>query len=229
MNYNKAIGTVSRMYSTAPGEYFLDSWEKLILYNREFLETEGYIHYNKASVSYHELGRSEIVNDMRGDWIFMLDTDHMFAPDLLDRMLFLMEKEKLEVLSGTYQYKRPPHGIVANLWTSPSKEDKGLTPILDWDRKAPLIQIGACGGGVLLVKRSVFSKINEAGFSPFAKVEGLSEDYSFCYRCKQLDIPVFLAPQIQSHHVINNPLFIQDYMAPGGGRHILAEDGKIKI
>lgn len=224
----KAIGTVSRMYSTAPGEYFLNAWEKLILFNREFLENDGYIHYNKATVSYHELGRTEIVNDMRGDWILMLDTDHMFAPDLLDRMLFLMNKHNIPVLSGLYQYKKPPHGIVANVWVSSDKEDKNLTPILDWDRTQEIIQIGACGGGVLLIKREVFKKINEAGYSPFTKVDGLSEDYSFCYRCKQLDIPIHLAPKIQSHHVIEVPLFLEDYVSPNG-RKVKAEDGKIIV
>ncbi len=216
------------MFSTSPGEYFLDSWEKLILFNNEFLENEGYIHYNKATVSYHELGRTEIVNDMRGDWILMLDTDHMFAPDLLDRMLFLMNKHNLSVLSGAYQYKKPPHGLVANLWLSESKEDKGLTPIVDWDRSKEIIQVGAVGGGVLLVKRSVLQKINEAGFHPFSKVDGLSEDYSFCYRCKQLDIPIHLAPKIQSHHVINVPLFLEDYQS-SSGKKVSVEDGKIIV
>lgn len=231
-NYDKKpIGTICRMFNLSFPDYFVDSWEKLIHYNNEFLTTpETYIHYTKGRVSYHELGRNNAVSEMRGDWLFMLDTDHIFAPDILDRLLFLKDKHKVQVISGIYQYKFPPHAPVANVWQYPDKEHKGLIGILDWNRKAEVLPIGAVGGGVLLVDKEVFIRIKEElGEEPFTKNYGLSEDYAFCYRCKQLDIPILLAPKVQAHHVISNPLSVDDYICYKDSKSVTTEDGKIIV
>lgn len=219
------------MYNLSFADYFMDSWEKMIHYNNEFLcNQDSYIYYTKGQVSYHELGRNTIVKEMRGDWLFMVDTDHMFAPDLLDRLLFLKEKNSCQVISGIYQYKFPPHAPVANVWQSPDKDHKGLVGILDWPRKENVINVGAVGGGVLLIDKSVFERIkNELNEEPFTKDYGLSEDYAFCYRCKKLDIPIHLATNVQSHHVINRPLNINDYTYLKEGKSVKIEDGKIIV
>lgn len=227
----KCIGTVARQFSTAPAEYFLNDWEKLILYNSEHVcGPNEYIHYTKGTVSYHELGRAQCVEDMRGDWLFMLDTDHMFAPDILDRLLFLKKKHNCLVISGIYQYKFPPHAPVANVWQSPDPQDSRLNPILDWDRKAEIIPIGSVGAGVLLVDRKVFSAIQkDSGENPFGKINGLSEDYSFFYRLKKLGIVPYLAPKIQCHHVISVPLSVDDYSNLSLGKTVSTENGKIIV
>lgn len=231
-NWNKkCLGTIVRMYNLNFPDYFIDSWEKMIHFNNEFIcDQSSYIHYTKGRVSYHELGRNGAVNEMRGDWLFMVDTDHMFAPDLLDRLLFLRQKYNSQVISGIYQYKVPPHAPVANVWQSPDKDHKGLTGIVNWPKNEPVVNIGAVGGGVLLINREVFDRIKtELNEEPFTKDYGLSEDYAFCYRCKKLDIPIHLAINVQSHHVINCPLDIRDYKYLQNGLSVKVEDGKIIV
>lgn len=215
---HKYIGSIFRMYSTAPAEFFLDSWQNMILFNNFiFRNNVGEdIYYHKGTVSYHELGRQQAVDNSYGDFLFMLDTDHVFAPDLFYRLYSMKQRYDVPVISGIYQYKNPPHGPVANLWKTTDKNDPGLIPIHDINREKDILQVGSVGGGCLLIDTSVFTRIKkELKQNPFEKIHGLSEDYSFCYRCKQLDIPVYLAPNIECHHVINHVLSIKDYKYQG--------------
>jgi GT2 family glycosyltransferase len=139
----------------------------------------------------------------------MLDTDHSFSPDLLMRLLAAKEKYNSRVISAIYQYKHPPHSPVANFWT----ENNKLMPLINWDREAEVIQVGSCGAGCMLIDRSVFDEIKlKLGEDPFQIRQGLSEDYSFCLRCKELNIDIDLALKIECHHVIRTPLSIQDYI-----------------
>lgn len=167
--------------------------------------------YNKATISWHSGARNQLVEEMEGDWLLQLDTDHVFAPDMLVRLLELKAKYNYPVISAVYQFKYPPHGPVAGIWQG----DKSLSPILDWDRSAEIIPVGAVGAGALLVDRSVFAKIKrELGEPPFEVTEGLSEDYSFCRRCRILGIPIGLAVNVQCHHTIRTVLDMEDY-TPG--------------
>jgi GT2 family glycosyltransferase len=196
------------MWADSVSSRFFDSYANLITYENSKLKRGEYIHYARATASWHELGRNQIVKDMQGDWLLMLDTDHVFAPDLLERLARLKKKHKAQVISAIYQYKAPPHGPVANIWTAQEK----LLPILEWDRSAEILQVGAVGAGCLLIDREVFLRIGrELGQNPFDILPGLSEDYSFCLRCKKLGIPILLATQVQCHHMIPSVLDVRDY------------------
>lgn len=199
-NYTKALGTVGRMYSETPPDRFVDSLSQLLVYsNHALCEPNQFIHYNWATISWHELGREQLVSESLGDWLLMLDTDHIFSPDLLERLLFLRSKYNTRVISGLYGAKQFPHFPVANTWT----EDGNIIPLRDIDFSKEVQEIGPVGGGVLLIDRSVLFEINDKlQEPPFKNIAGLSEDYSFCARCRRLGIPVYLAPNIESHHLM---------------------------
>ena len=221
----RSIGSVVRMYDKFPASYFVESWDNMLDFSNRYICGPGeYIHKSKATVSYHESARNQLVEDSKGDWVLMLDTDHMFAPDLLDRLLFLKKKYNCRVINGIYQYKFAPHAPVMNLW-GPNNE---VVPITDWSRDEEILEIGSCGGGCLLADRSVFREI-QLSFktNPFSIIQGLSEDYSFFLRCKQLGIKVHMAPKVQCHHVINTALSVDDYMPEPGQLTASSQGGKI--
>lgn len=209
----RAIGSVVRMWAETPPIEWTDSLAEMLLYSQARVCKPGeYIYYDKALVSWHELGRNSLVDKAIGDWVLMLDTDHVFAPDLLERLLRLRAKYQTRVLSGLYQFKNPPHKPVANHWEGP-KEAPKVVQLATWDPEAEVLPIGPCGGGCLLVDRNVFREIEaRLGQQPFSIIPGLSEDYSFFRRCFDLDIPTFLAPKVQCHHLApRRVLKIEDY------------------
>lgn len=216
----RAIGSASRMWCDTAYDKFIDSWTDMLLYSQRFLcGPNEYIHRLSAPVSWHSSSRNHLVEHMRGDWLYMADTDHAFTPDILERLLLIMESEKIDVVSGLYLSKHPPHSPVMGIW----KPEGGVMPILDWRRDARIFPVGVVGAGCLLVRRSVFTRIcTEFRCQPFDIIPGYSEDYSFCVRCQKLGIPVYVAPQVQCHHVIKTVLDADDYIPPAGATVIQA-------
>lgn len=212
MHTTKAVGTIGRAWADTISTKFSDSLSQMLVYEQSKLPRGQYIHYTKGTVSWHELMRNQMVNTMQGDWLLMLDTDHIFAPDMLERLRRIAKKYKSPVVSAIYQYKFPPHAPVINMWEE-GGNGLGVRPILNWDRdKTDVLRVGCCGAGALYVEKWVYEAIaKEFHVAPFTIIPGLSEDYSFCYRCKKLDIPVLVATKVEAHHMVPNVLSIRDY------------------
>src|SRR5262245_49717955 len=107
----KAIGTVGYLggLMSVPEE-FNWAWGQMIQYNSEYLaESNEYVHMARAKVSYHAAARNSLVDQMLGDWLLQLDTDHKFDPDMLARMLFQMDRHQVDVLTAVYVSKSYPH------------------------------------------------------------------------------------------------------------------------
>lgn len=190
------IGTVAYLGGVwALPEVFAWAWGQLIQFNAEHL---GPIHYTRATTSEHRLARNHLAKTMRGEWLVMLDTDHQFEPDLVARLLHRAESYGLEVLSGLYRYKTPPYAPV--MYTCGSNR-RVFDPIIQWE--TPIVNVDAVGAGVLLVRRKVFDRIRaELREEPFDHRPPLGEDMSFCERCRQLEIPIWVDTRIESRHLI---------------------------
>jgi len=224
----KPKGTVAYMGGVpAVYEQFCWAWGQLIQYNEEFLcNDKEYIHYHRATFSDHAPARNSIVKSSLGDWLFMLDTDHIFEPDILHRLLRNMEELDLDVITGIYQFKKHPFSPVIYKWDDNNEEDekenenklpkeKNITtfpqPIAGWDKSVKLMRIGSTGAGCLLVKQRVFDKIKqELNEEPFSRIKSFSEDHSFFYRLKQLDIKVFCDMRVQCKHVILKEIDLEE-------------------
>lgn len=209
----KAIGTVAYMGGVMSlPELFVWSWTQMLQYNAIYaMQPNADIFYTRATVSYHSMARNSLADSMRGDWLLMLDTDIAFDPDLLARMLFLFESEKLDVLSGLYLHKGHPHPPVLYTW---SKDGEQLEHLGDWDKPEGryLIPIASAGAGCLLVRRSVFERIREElKESPFDIIHPYGEDHSFFRRLKKLGIQAYCDPSVEVNHLAMRPLGLKDY------------------
>lgn len=211
----KAIGSIGRMWADNCPSYWVDSYVDMINFNNRYMAKgkDEFIHYIKATASWHEMGRNQLVENMLGDWLLMVDTDHCFAPDILMRLYSIMVEKKIEVLGAVYQYKFQPHNVVAGNWVDNIDNTGriGIRALESLNIEEDIQQVGVMGAGCLLVKKRVFDVIRKHfKRAPFDIVQGFSEDYSFFWRCKELNIPVYLAPKVECHHVIPNILSIKD-------------------
>jgi hypothetical protein len=196
-------------------EPFCWAWGQLIQYNTEYLCAPGeYVHYDKATVSFHSFARNSLVERFLGDWLLMLDTDHVPDPDLAMRLVTVMLQADVSVVSGVYCHRTPPQSPVLYQWNDGGT---GLSPIGDWDRDVKLIEVGSAGGGALLVRRSVYDRIRaELHSGPFDITPPFGEDHSFFKRCRTLGIPVYAAPTIESRHLEVRSFGLDTYMPPDG-------------
>jgi hypothetical protein len=207
----KPIGTVAYMGGIpSVYEHFCWNWGQMVQYNQEILCTnDQYIHYDRATMSDHAPARNGLVSRFYGDWLFMLDTDHTFEPDIAHRMLQTMEECKIDVLTGMYQFKKPPYSPVIYAFVDDNELSK---PVANWDRTVPVFTVGSAGAGCLMVKRKIYDRVQgELGEEPFTRIDGFSEDHSFFKRLRKLRIQVFCDQRIQCNHVVIKPIELDDF------------------
>jgi len=212
----RAIGTVAYLGGLpALLEPFCWAWSQLVQYNAEYLCEPGeYVHYDRATVSLHDVARNMLVDRMAGDWLLQLDTDHIFEPDLAARMVSHMRTYDLQVAVGLYRHKHPPSTPVIYNWNA---DATFALPIGDWDRESGIraLQIGTAGGGCLMVKRSVFDRIRtELQEQPFTRFQAFGEDHAFFKRCHALGIPVHALVNVEAPHLALRSMPMTDYERP---------------
>lgn len=210
MTKYKCIGTVAVMWGSWPQSFSRCYKDMMELSRRYLCGPNEYIKEVDGSVSWHPIGRNEIVEKSEGDWLLSLDNDHVFTPDLLIRLLNEMKLSGAEVVSGIYLNKHPQsgHAPVALV----SDERSGLVNLSSWPRGTRHLKVACVGGGCLLIKRSVFKKLRKHyNDQPFDLVGNLSEDYSFCKKCTDIGIDIVLCPQVESHHCVSHILSARDF------------------
>lgn len=205
------IGTVAFMSGTwAIPPNFVRCYGKLIAHAYEnCVQPHQFIHLDDEPVSYHSWARNALAKRFGGDWLLQLDTDHEFEPDILARMLGLVNKWDVDVLTAVYRYKVPPYLPVLYWW---NEELQTFQKVAEVDHSQPLQDIKCSGAGCLLVRRRVFDRIREEfKCEPFDIWHPFSEDFSFYRRCIKLGIRTFVAPQIYSAHLRVAPVTNDDY------------------
>jgi hypothetical protein len=213
IHQNKCIGTISYMGGVMGlPEPFCWSWSEMRHFTQEAIcGPHEYIHAERATVSLHSAARNYLAATMRGEWLLMLDTDLTFDADLCARMVNTMRLYQIDVLTGLYCFKAPPHNPVL-YWWNPETEKAEIIGSIEDDGCGPRIfEVGAAGGGCLMIRRSVFDRIRkELGEQPFDHVPNkhikgaaMGEDHSFFHRCRQLDIKAYCAWDIHAYHLSN--------------------------
>lgn len=207
----KPIGTIGFIGKESSPIEFTRSWGHLIQFCYEYVVPPCYhLHVDDSVVSGQVGARNELVKKMQGDWLLQLDIDECFDPDLVMRMLQLFEGNKLDVLTGIYHFKSPPHNPVLFQYV-----DGQYRAVTDWARRdeVRLLPIGAAGGGCLLVRRSVFDRIRAAQKAmPFDMMPPYTtDDFNFFERCRLLGIQCWCAPQIEALHLQSRGYGSKDY------------------
>ena len=176
----------------------MQSWTQFLQYNEKYLPG---IFYFATGTSFHATARNQIVDEMKGDWVLMLDTDQTFAPDLLHRMLIRMEKDDLDVLTGMYQFKKPPHSPVLFKWKDGATERLQEYQAHAYDQFS-YFPVECAGAGCLLIRDRVFTRIlSELKENPFDIIPPLGEDFSFFKRLQKLGIEAWCDPAISVEHL----------------------------
>jgi len=181
-------------------------------FNTEFVCQPGeLIHYTRAKASLHAGARNFIASERRGNWTFMTDTDHVMEADTVYKMLALMQKFQVPVLTGIYQHKALPHHCMLWHW---SEAENGFIPIIEYDKNVQVFRVDAMGAGCLLIANPVFDRMAQAfpDEGPFDHLGRYGEDFSFALRCKRLSIPIYATPLVETIHLMVRGITEADYV-----------------
>ena len=183
---------------------FVECLTDLLLYPGNPGEVE--VKYLKASLVYD--ARNQLVKYARDkggfDYVLWLDSDMMFQPDLLARMVDDMRSGGLQALTGLCFGRRPPFNPCIYKELGVNNDGKVITPYrtvyADYPRDS-VFEVEACGFACLLVRMDVLEAMGIYGV-PFFPVAGLGEDLTFCWRARKLDIKFHCDSRLKIGHIM---------------------------
>ena len=134
------------------------------------------------------------------DFVLWLDSDMMFEPELLEKMMATLHEKDLDILSGIYYRRRHPYSPV--LMKKLSIHDNNFCEHENYNSypKDEIFEVEGVGFGCVLMKSDVLMDIKanyDDWFSPIGRV---GEDLSFCWRARQVGYKIFADPSIQLGH-----------------------------
>lgn len=140
--------------------------------------------------------------DAEADYILWLDSDMVFAPDLLWRMLKVCQEENIEFLTALCFRRKPPYTPTLFDKLELLPDDKGAAFSAYLSVPEGRFKVGGCGfAGVLIsteVIMAVGAKFNGRLFDP---LPGMGEDLSFCWRARQCGYDIWCDSNIELGHV----------------------------
>ena len=147
--------------------------------------------------SRNHLGGLAIEQDY--DYVLWLDSDMVFKPDTLERMMETMKNEDIDFLTGLYFRRVYPFKPV--LFSKLEQTEAGW----EWDepKEIPdgLFELAGCGFGCVLMKTDVLFDVQGKFGDMFGPIKNMGEDLSFCWRATQCGYKIICDPGIDLGHV----------------------------
>ena len=148
-------------------------------------------------IARNELATAAIQSE--ADLVFWLDSDMVFQPDTLERMLKTLQEKDLDILTGLYFRRVPPYSPVL---FNKLEIDGVACKFSEWNQiPDDLFEVGACGFGCVLMKTDVFFDVQSKYGNMFAPIGNNGEDVAFCWRARQCGYKIFCDPQLICGHV----------------------------
>ena len=145
---------------------------------------------------------------MESDYIFWLDSDMVFNPDILERMMKTMDEHpEIDVLSGLYFRRGAPYTPV--LFKKLDFDFENMTVEFEDLTEYPdeLFEVPGCGFGCVLMKTDCLldlaSVYGPLWFSPMGNV---GEDCAFCIRAREQGYKIFCDPSVKLGHMAHVPI-----------------------
>lgn len=133
------------------------------------------------------------------DYIFWLDSDMVFKPDTLVRMMKTIRENDIDILTGLYFRRVPPYSPVL----FDQLDINGVECRFTEFKEIPdhLFEVGGCGFGCVLMKTDVFLDVHSKHRNLFAPLGNNGEDVAFCWRARNCGFKIWCDPSVILGHV----------------------------
>jgi hypothetical protein len=179
--------------------------------------------------------RNEIVRKFltfgQAEWLWMVDTDMTFDPDVVERLLEHADPETAPIVGGLC-FGFNENGMIKptlfGLDGDPSKPDQLDVTRFDVYPENTMFQVVATGAACMLIHKSVFERMldfdhpsGRRGFNTafpwFQELEHngkpVGEDIAFCWRAGLMRIPVYVNTAVEIGHIKERLLTAEGYRA----------------
>lgn len=140
-----------------------------------------------------------IAIEQQYDYVMWFDSDMVFRPDTLQRMVEELERDNLDILTGLYFRRVYPFKPV--LFSKLVPIEKGW----EWEEPTEIpdkpFELAGCGFGCVLMKTEVLMDVQAKFNDMFGPLNNIGEDLSFCWRATECGYKVICDPSIRLGHV----------------------------
>lgn len=133
---------------------------------------------------------------LKADAVLWLDSDMIFAPDTLQRMIGRLN-EGHDIVTGLYFRRRSPFTPVL---FSKLGEDGSHEDLIDYPADS-LFEVEGCGFGCIMTRTTVLVDMLMNYQTWFEPRLGLGEDLAFCTRARSLGYKIMCDSSIKCGHV----------------------------
>ena len=145
---------------------------------------------------------------MEADYILWLDSDMVFAPETLERLMATLDAHpEIDVLSGLYFRRGAPFTPV--LFSRLEETEDGQ---LDWADCNEIpdepFEVAGCGFGCVLMRTEMLLDIaaKEGGGVWFSPIANAGEDCAFCIRARREGYKIYCDPSVELGHMGYAPI-----------------------
>jgi len=189
--------------------------------------------YSSANISNARNGIvRQFLDDTQAEWLWMIDTDMVFEPDTLDRLIAEADPERAPIVGGLC-FGIDEGELFPTLYDM--RQDEGEQPTMVRYNTFPpnaMFQVIATGAACLLVHRRVFTKLREKYPEPYTWFQEMSfgnqpmgEDITFCLRAGLDGFPVFVHTGVEIGHAKTSILTADMYAKQRRLLELEAADG----
>lgn len=169
------------------------------------LQTVGSTHLDFQVGTIVYVGRETICSNAIADgtdYILWVDSDMVFEPDALVRLVDDIEQKGCDIVTGLCFMRRPPYRpcIWSELKMAHLPENR-VSAVYENYPKNELFEIDACGMAFCLMKTEVAEAIMKEKGTCFSPIPGYGEDLSFCIRAKQLGYKLWCDSSVKIGHI----------------------------
>ena len=160
------------------------------------------IWFNSGSLVYtsrNEIAKRALLSE--ADLVMWFDSDMVFAPDTLKRMLALLDATGADMVTGIYYRRTPPFSptIFKTMDIDEAKQEAVWT---EFDEiPAEPFEVAACGFGCVLMRAEMFVATFGKFGNMFSPIGNVGEDIAFCWRARQCGYKILADPSIALGHV----------------------------
>jgi len=200
---------------------FLQCWTKLLIYclknniSCEILQmfSSNVHHTRECFLSYTVMSKTERIKAFGGkdyDYVMWIDSDQVFGPEHLERLLKRMDDPNVHIVGGAIKVNTGPEfafGFYDKHLMNQCELKRWTTDIMQ-GRQA-LIEVDYMGLAFTLVRKGVFESLKFPWFTamPWNVVEGgedllgdMGEDLSFCWRLQNKGYKLYIDPTVRIGH-----------------------------
>jgi hypothetical protein len=173
----------------------------------------------------------KFLDGSEADWLWFVDTDMVFLPDTVERLLEFADPVTAPIVGGLC-FSIDKGRIYPTLYGLMGEQDNPqVVRFHEWAPDA-MFQVAATGTGCILIHRTVFERIRDfevpgtgqvgfnAAFPWFQETahdnRPVGEDITFCWRAGVVGIPVHVNTAVHIGHVKERLLDLDAYLQQRG-------------